>query len=170
MDAGLLIEQLTLNGDRIRGLVEGVSSRQAHWKPDPETWSIVEVINHLYDEERLDFRVRLELILRAPGQAWPPIDPPGWVTARAYNERDLEASIQNFLVERSASLDWLRGLGDVDWDAGVDAPWGGRITAGDMFSAWAAHDLLHMRQLVELQRAYLVAAAQPYQVDYAGPW
>ena len=32
-----------------------------------------------------------------------------------------------------------------------------------------AHDLLHMRQLVELHRALTVLKADPYCVDYAGP-
>ena len=46
----------------------------------------------------------------------------------------------------------------------------GRITAGDMFASWLAHDLHHLRQLVELQRAYTEHQVQPYRMDYAGPW
>jgi hypothetical protein len=36
--------------------------------------------------------------------------------------------------------------------------------------AWLAHDLLHMRQIVELRYAYHQWQAQPYRVDYAGEW
>lgn len=170
MEKDFLIDQLERNSARICALAEGVSEQQARWKPDSASWSILEVVNHLYDEERLDFRVRLNLILYAPAEEWPPIDPMGWVTARAYNERELGPSLQNFLAERAASLAWLHSLGQPDWNASAPAPWGGNITAGDMFSAWAAHDLLHLRQLVELQRSYLVAAAKPYSVEYAGEW
>jgi hypothetical protein len=92
------------------------------------------------------------------------------VTARHYNERGLEEFLQNYLQERKASLDWLRNLSAPDWEASLPAPWGGRISAGDIFAAWVAHDLLHMRQLVELHRAYVVHLVAPYQVDYAGPW
>jgi len=40
------------NAQTIHSLTSGVSDEQARWKPDPDSWSILEVINHLYDEER----------------------------------------------------------------------------------------------------------------------
>jgi hypothetical protein len=169
MEFNRLVEQLELNGNRIYSLGKGVSPEQARWRPEPESWSILEVINHLYDEEREDFRVRLNIILHSPEEKWPPIDPQGWVTGRRYNERELDASLQNFLEERRSSLAWLRGLISPDWEASCQAPWG-IMKAGDMFTAWVAHDSLHMRQLVELHRAYIVRLSSPYDVRYAGDW
>jgi hypothetical protein len=169
MNFDLLFTRMTDNAKRIENLVEGISVEQARWKPDPETWSILEVVNHLYDEERADFRVRLDIILHHPGHPAPPIDPQGWVTERQYNERDLKESLENFLSEREKSLDWLKGLSAPDWKAVYEAPFG-QIKAGDMFAAWTAHDLLHMRQLVELHWAYNLSLVEPYQVDYAGSW
>ena len=169
MNLEKLTQQMAGNAERIRALVEGVPEAQARWKPDPDSWSILEVVNHLYDEEREDFRVRLDIILHNPDEEWPPIDPQGWVTARKYNERDLTESLRNFLDEREASLQWLRGLSAPEWDAGVETPFGS-MKAGDMFAAWVAHDLLHMRQLVELHRAYIVHLVEPSEVDYAGEW
>lgn len=169
MQVEALIEQMEANAGRIRGLVQGVGPEQAAWKPDPQSWSILEVVNHLYDEEREDFRVRLDIILHEPGRPWPPIDPQDWVTARGYNQRELGASLQGYLSEREASLKWLRELAAPDWEASVPTPWGS-ITAGDMFAAWAAHDLLHMRQLVELQRAFNLSLSAPYSSQYAGDW
>ena len=55
--------QLTSNAGRFEALVQGVSEAQARWKPDAETWSILEIVNPLYDEEREDFRARLDNIL-----------------------------------------------------------------------------------------------------------
>ncbi|MGW8252051.1 MAG: DinB family protein [Anaerolineales bacterium] len=161
--------QMVQHSAAIRSLVEGVSDEQARWKPDPESWSILEVINHLYDEERQDFRVRLDYILHRPGETWPPIDPQGWVTSREYYKRDLGESLLNFLAEREISLLWLDELGSPDWQTSSPAPWG-EITAGDMFAAWVAHDVLHLRQLVELHYAYLNQDAQPYSLQYAGDW
>jgi hypothetical protein len=46
----------------------------------------------------------------------------------------------------------------------------GTIRGGDMLAAWVAHDQLHMRQLVELHRAYAGQMAAPYVLDYAGNW
>lgn len=169
MNLPYFTRQLRGNAMRIRALVEGVTLEEARWRPDPESWSILEVVNHLYDEEREDFRVRLDIILHKPESEWPPINPQGWVTERAYNQRELESSIQNFLREREASLDWLESLPAPDWDKVAIAPFGS-MRAGDMLVSWVTHDHLHMRQLVELHRAYTVAQAEPYDLQYAGTW
>jgi hypothetical protein len=157
------------NTRRIRSLVEGVPVEQARWKPAPDAWSILEVINHLWDEEKEDFRVRLDITLHHPDQPWPPIDPGGWVTARQYNQREVSEAVEGFLEERQASLAWLESLAAPDWEASYEAPFG-TIRAGEIFAAWAAHDLLHMRQLVELHWGYTVRLASPYQAEYAGSW
>jgi hypothetical protein len=81
----------------------------------------------------------------------------------------LGESLERFLSERASSLAWLRSLSEPDWEASYEAPWG-PITAGDLAAAWVAHDLLHMRQLVELHWAQATASVVPYQVDYAGAW
>lgn len=169
MDAKFLIRQLFDDAVRIEALVRGVTPEEAHWKPDADSWSILETINHLYDEEKEDFRVRLDIILHHPDKEWPPIDPMGWVTKRKYNERDLAESLANFLAERKASLAWLETLATVDWDTSYEAFFG-PIRAGDMFAAWVTHDHLHMRQLVELHRALTVEKAAPYSLRYAGDW
>lgn len=160
---------LLQHAQAIEQLVTDVSDAQARWRPAPESWSMLEVICHLCDEEREDFRARLRHILdQAPGLP-PETDPQGWVTARQYNQRALRGAVEQFMQERKASLDWLRTLRAPDWERAVEGPFG-RIAAGDMLAAWAAHDLLHLRQLVELRYAYLRQAAAPYRIDYAGRW
>ena len=116
MDDSKIISLLTNNAERIKSMAAGISIEQARWKPEPSSWSILEVINHLYDEERRDFRIRLDIILHHPEQEWPPIDPEGWVIEQKYNERGLESSLENFLEERRVSLEWLDSLGQFDWD------------------------------------------------------
>jgi hypothetical protein len=165
-----MIETMSGNAVRVAALATGVGDAKARWKPSADDWSILEVMAHLYDEEREDFRVRLDIILHRPDDAWPPIDPGGWVTARRYNEKDLSAVVDGYLREREGSVAWLEGLANPDWEAEVMAPWGGAICAGDMLAAWVAHDLLHMRQLVELHHAYLLWQAAPYSTRYAGEW
>ena len=164
-----LVSQMAGNGRRIQSLVESVSVDQARWKPAPDSWSILEVINHLFDEEKEDFRVRLDITLHHPDHAWPPIDPQGWVTARQYNQRDVAVSLAGFVEAREASLAWLNSLATPNWEAVYEAPFG-QITAGAIFASWVAHDLLHMRQLVELHWAYTVMLTSPHRVDYAGSW
>ncbi|MGD8473008.1 MAG: DinB family protein [Anaerolineae bacterium] len=169
MDMQQLLSQMLDNAERVRTLAQGVSDQQARWRPRPDSWSILEVINHLLDEERNDFRVRLDYTLHRPGEPWPPIDPGGWVAERGYNQQDLDTSLAQFLSERKTSIAWLRALSQPDWEAAYEAPWG-PIRAGDLLASWVAHDLLHMRQLVELQWAYATGELAPYRPDYAGEW
>jgi hypothetical protein len=169
MDIEQLASRLAHQAGAVRAAVTGCSDHQARWKPDRASWSILEVINHLGDEECEDFRPRIDAMLRGGGEVWFPIDPEGWVTQRGYNQRDLEPSLDRFLVARQESLAWLGGLGDVDWTAEYEAPFGS-IRAGDILAAWVAHDLLHLRQLVELQYTYLVQTVGPFSVRYAGQW
>lgn len=168
------LEQLTAtmlaNALRIEAMVAGVTEAQARWKPDPESWSLLEVVNHLLDEEREDFRVRIDYTLHRPDEAWPPIDPGGWVTARHYNERNLEETLAAFLQERARSSAWLRSLTAPDWDAAAVAPWGDPFPAGNLLAAWVTHDLLHLRQLVELHHGWATASLAPYTCNYAGEW
>jgi hypothetical protein len=161
--------QMARQAEVIHSLTRGVSDEQARWRPVPESWSILEVVNHLYDEEREDFRVRLDGLLHRPDEPWPGIDPEGWVTERQYNRRNLAQSVGNFLRAREESLAWLRSLTSPDWQAGVESPFG-RITAGDMLASWMAHDLLHTRQLVELHWAITFQQVHPFRVEYAGSW
>ncbi len=168
MELDRFIPQMADNAQRIRALTQRVSEEQARWKPGPDSWSILEVVNHLLDEEQEDFRVFLDLVLHRPDEPRPKIAPQAWVTERRYNERDLGESLQGFVAAREASLTWLRGLAP-DWEATYQAPWG-PIRAGDVFAAWVAHDLLHMRQLVELHWAYTARRVAPYKTDYAGEW
>ncbi len=75
MNLTYCLTQLSQNADTISSLVQNVSTTQSRWKPKPGDWSILEVINHLYDEEREDFPARLNLLLHHPGQPWPKFDP-----------------------------------------------------------------------------------------------
>jgi hypothetical protein len=162
--------RLEANGKAIRALVSALEPEQAGWRPDADAWSILEVINHLADEEAEDFRQRLDLCLHRPETAWPAIDPQGWITDRGYAARDLSESLARFEAERDRSLAWLAGLEAPDWDRANVHPVFGAMSAGSLLRSWLAHDLLHIRQLCELQYAWTVAQSEPYDPGYAGEW
>ncbi len=170
MNLNYFIDRLSTNRDVFESLVKGVNLGQARWKPSPDKWSMVEVINHLYDEEREDFRARLGSILADPKQSWSPIDPRNWVITRGYNERELDTSLNNFLTEREKSLAWLRQLSEPNWENRYEHPDGRSLCAGDLLASWLAHDFLHIRQLVRLHWQYVGAISDPYQTLYGGPW
>ena len=170
IDAKQLRDSLARSGQALHAMADGMAPDEARWRPLPDAWSALEVVNHLLDEERDDFRTRLDITLRAvSGEKWPPIDPAGWVNARRYNERDLAESVAGFVAERENSLMWLDGMLDPDPETTYTGP-RGTMRAGDLMASWAAHDLLHLRQLAEIRHAWLRELAKPYRPDYAGDW
>jgi hypothetical protein len=170
LNLNFFIARFAGNGDAIAAVVRGVSDEQTRWKPAPDEWSILEVINHLFDEEREDFRQRVDLTLHRPEDHWPPIDPEGWVVSRGYQQRDPVSSLESFLRERRASVQWLASLQDPNWESTHHHPAIGSMTAGEILGAWLAHDHLHLRQLNQLHWQYLAQQVPLSSLDYAGGW
>ena len=87
MEFKALDQEFVNSTEMIRALLADISQDEAQIKPNPESWSILEVICHLYDEEREDFREHLDFILHRQNEAWHRIDAEGWITKRKYNEQ-----------------------------------------------------------------------------------
>lgn len=172
MEPGDVILRLEAQAAAIAAIVRTTPAELVQWRPGDDAWSTLEVVCHLYDEEREDFRARVDLTLHRPGEEVPGIDPEGWVRAHAYASRDLASMLAAFLAERERSLAWLRGLNSPDWEQPLSHPalaqYG--LRAGDILVAWVAHDLLHLRQLIELRYQHLAANAGGYDLRYAGEW
>jgi len=169
MEFKTLYQELQNSVEMIRALLVGISQEDAQIRPTPESWSILEVVCHLYDLEREDFREHLDFILHRQDEEYHVIDPQAWIMERRYNEQDLRAMQEKFFEERQESLEWLNGLASADWDITYSSQYGS-VTAGEMFSCWVAHDNLHIRQLVELRRARIEKITRPYPLEYAGEW
>jgi len=169
MEFNRIHQELVQNAEIIRSLTAGISQEEATSKPSPESWSVLEVICHLHDLECEDFRPRLKDMLDGTAAKWAMIHPKSWVEARKYNSRNFEEMRNAFLAERSKSLNWLQTLPNPNWEVIYSDDYGS-MQAGDLFVSWAAHDNLHIRQLVELRHARIVLLAEPYEVTYAGQW
>ena len=169
MEFKTLYQELANSTEMIRSLLAGISQEEALDKPNADSWSILEVICHLCDEEREDFREHLDFILHRQSEEWHVIDSDRWVTERKYNEQNFAQMQENFFVEREKSFAWLNGLLNPDWEKTYTTEYR-TISAGEMFACWVAHDNLHIRQLVELRRIRLENITKPYNLEYAGDW
>jgi len=88
---------------------------------------------------------------------------------RKYNEQDFKTMQRKFFNERKKSLAWLKSLKNADWNKTHTSKFGS-MKAGAMFASWVAHDNLHMRQLVELRRAFIERITKLDDIQYAGDW
>ena len=170
MDLEKIIRSLAANGRIFAAMLAEVSDEDAAWKPESGNWSILEIVCHLVDEEVSDFRTRVRMTLDDPSQPWPHIDPEGWAIERAYQEQNFRKKVSEFTDERSDSIVWLRSLQDPNWENTYRHPQIGPLRAGDIMASWAAHDLLHQRQLSKRLFELNERNVGIYNVDYAGSW
>jgi hypothetical protein len=164
-----IIEQLAKNNSVFLTLFSSVNEDLISWKPQPEKWSLLEILCHLYDEEREDFRARILHLFTSPDTAFKPIDPSKWAVAREYAIQGFIEKRSQFLAERKNSVDWLRSLKSPQWSNGYDHPKFGRITASILLTNWLAHDYLHIRQITRYHYQFLDEKTED-KLGYAGTW
>lgn len=168
-DANTILAGLARNQGVFQRLLEGRTRAEQSWRPAPGKWSRLEIVCHLRDEEREDFRARVRHALAGDPAPPPPIDPVGWVLGRNYGEQDYEATLASLLAERQASLLWLRELEAPRWESALQHPKLGPMSARFFLVNWLAHDALHLRQIVRYDYEQLQRDSGE-DTSYAGTW
>jgi hypothetical protein len=161
--------QLALNKNVFRYLLQGMKEDMYTWQPEPGKWCLLEIVCHLCDEEREDFRTRVKHVLERPNDPMPSIDPQGWVQSRNYMNRDYEATINDFINEREISVNWLNSLSSAEWNNVHLHPKFGPLSAAMLLANWLAHDYLHIRQITRTKYYYLQKHSD-VNLGYAGDW
>jgi hypothetical protein len=169
MEAHVIISKLRENKAVFESLLAGTIETEYLWKPGPDKWCLLEVLCHLYDEEREDFRARIIYILNGESYAMPSIDPVGWVDQRQYLQQDFGSKLSDLLSERDHSIELLSTLKAPNWTNAYQHPKLGRMTAGMLLSNWLAHDYLHFRQIARLKYGFLEVQSGE-DLSYAGAW
>lgn len=161
-----LVERLKVQGELLTHTLRAMSEEDMRVKPENEGWSIIEILGHLVDEEKEDFRVRLECVLDG-ARDWKSLDPERSVRERNHQEADPAKLLEEFEAERAKSLTWLASLGGVDWSVSHIHARLGTLRAGDLLTAWVAHDTLHHAQILRTSLEGLRATSEPYTTRYA---
>ena len=169
MDTQNIIYQLEKNREVFKSMLRHISQDDAAWKPSENEWSLLEVLCHLFDEEREDFRARVKHTLESPELPIPGNNPVGWVTERDYQGQDYAIKLEDFLDERRISIEWLRNLKDPNWSQAYQHPKWGPLSASLFLSNWLAHDYIHIRQINRI-KYQLFEKKTAENLDYAGNW
>ena len=168
-DSIKIIGELERNILLFNNLLKGIPSEEYLWKKSKNKWCLLEIVCHLLDEEREDFRKRLRHILENLKKDFDPIDPVGWVQKRDYLAKDYNTVLQQFLSDRNESIKWLNSLENPNWKNEHRHPTIGIMTAKLMLSNWLAHDYLHLRQIIKVKFDYLKQHTKE-SLSYAGDW
>jgi len=164
-----IIDEFQKNKAIFCGLLDNVDNVMVLWKQAPGKWCLLEIVCHLYDEERDDFKFRTRWVLERPNQTPPPFNPIKWVSEHKYMEQDYSTMLNKFIAEREQSIIWLQSLKNVNWNNSYEHSKLGTLTAKHFLTNWLAHDYLHIKQITKLKFDYLRHQSGE-NLDYAGIW
>lgn len=169
VDLSFYINQLQTNVLTIQSTLSHLPNTQLIWRPAPEIWSLLEVICHLRDEEKEDFRARLQSVLENPLKEFSSIDPIKWVKDRNYSLSNFQEALKAFVNERNNSIQYLQSLKNPHWENAYLHPKLGPMSAKFILANWLAHDYLHIKQITKLKYDYLKEFSKE-NLSYAGDW
>lgn len=167
MNPSKIIKKLQANLDVFSQVLSSKTEEEYLWKPESDKWCLLEIVCHLYDEEKEDFKTRVKYTLETPEKALPMFDPSIWVIERKYMDQNYHNMLQNFLKEREASIEWLISLQDPSWKNAYNHLKLGPLSSEHFLSNWLAHDYLHIRQIYKLQFQHLEFLSS-MDLSYAG--
>lgn len=125
-----------------------------------DTWSAVEIVRHLRDVEREINLPRLESILRQDDPFLDATDPDRWVGTRNDRGQSGVEALREFTAARGELLARLQALEPPDWQRRARDALFGPTRLDELVTIIAEHDVLHLRQLLELP-AVARAALRP---------
>jgi hypothetical protein len=161
------LDHLAVTPDIFQALLTGVSDEQAYWKPQPDRFSIAELLEHLSHVEAHYFRMNVDRILSTTDAEIEPYDQNAYYAQGAYSERDAEESLAHWEEQRADNIELLQGLEPSQLSRTAQHPELGPLTLAHLLNEWALHDLGHVRQLTELVRAQLYyPEIGPFQPQY----
>lgn len=130
----------------IASMIEGLPEARLRQRPEPQKWSIVEIVAHLAEDE-LVTSWRYRQMIETPGCALAGFDQDLWEQIGKYRTWSMDEALGMFRLLRQANLRMLQGLSPEQWQAfGVHAE-RGRITVQDLARHMAGHDLNHVEQI-----------------------
>jgi len=110
---GEWLARLEQQPDEYRALLTGLDEAQAAAPTAPGKWSVVDILGHVCDTERV-FAFRLIWFARGAPSELPGFDQDAWVEAARRQPRTLADSLDEFAKVRQATLAMLRTVSDED--------------------------------------------------------
>ncbi len=143
----MIAPQYRGNLGALRGLLAESSPSQWQEHPDPEEWSILQIVCHLWTTETAVHQARLQSILAEDNPFLAALPPPGPHVPPCHDNADVVW--QRFNRARQTTLSMLGGLTQAQWLRPARHSIFGLTTLLEMAYFTAQHDRLHITQLCQ---------------------
>jgi hypothetical protein len=148
----LVLEILATTPAKLEREIAAFSRREMGIRPASDKWSVQEVLAHLADVEEVGMRERVAAIVEQERPTLPYFDQEARAVEREYNKTDPRRSLASLERQRGANLKWLRKLRPAQLKRIGVHQQVGEISAEEMITEWAFHDLGHFKQILEIKR------------------
>jgi hypothetical protein len=145
-----LIDTLSQTGQTLADLTSGLTDTVLDFRPAPDEWTIREILAHLVDDEMYVMRTRLERMIKEDQPHLAPHDEKKWFADRNKNRDRLSELLEDFRLQRGASLAIFNMLREKDWQRQGYQPEYGTFTAEKWLTHWVEHDRVHIEQIRRL--------------------
>ncbi|GAB4504603.1 MAG: hypothetical protein Fur0043_15970 [Anaerolineales bacterium] len=143
---GALLALLLSTPASLSGLAEQVRGSAMMRRPQPNEWSLGEILCHLRDTEREVYLPRLRRVLEEDEPFIPAGNTDAWAEERAYREQDGRQALHDFTATRLQTLDLLHGVNEAQWKRKARHAVFGPTHLQELVRFMIEHDRLHIRQ------------------------
>ena len=146
LDGKKPLDLLSASPRKIAAPVKGVTKAKLSKRPQPDTWSITEILAHLADVEIVQ-GVRIRMILGSSGTPLQGFDQDVWAGYSNYAKHDPSLSLQAYVTNRERTVRLLKSLSADMWNRFGMHSERGKETVTRVAEMMAGHDINHMRQI-----------------------
>ena len=133
----------------IASMLAQLSPREWKRTPQPEEWSVTEIMCHLRDVDLEVNLPRLEKVLEQDNPFVPGMETDVWAKERGYSRQNGLEALDDFAAARVRLIEQLQTLDEATWDRKIRHAIFGPSTFRELVSFMAEHDRVHVRQIYE---------------------
>lgn len=126
------------------------------FKPEPEKWSIHEIIIHITDSE-INSYSRCRCFIAEPGKTIMAYDQDQWAISLKYHQQSTGDALELFKFLRQASYNLISSLPEETWNNQIFHPENGIMKMDDWLQMYADHIPIHIRQMQRVYEAWKIA-------------
>ncbi|MEW6737287.1 MAG: DinB family protein [Acidobacteriota bacterium] len=153
MDAAMrreLMEKYRTGPGKLERSIDGLSESELEFKPDPNKWSIREIVIHLCDSEIVG-AYRIRSVLAEEGAFFTSYNQDKWAANLNYNKRNLNNALELFRLMRKSTGELFEDLCEEDWQRTGVHEERGRMTLLDLLELYAEHSENHVAQIRKIR-------------------
>lgn len=137
---------------KIKKLLKGVPKRVLYKRPEPNKWSVAEIVAHLAETE-LVLGWRYRSAVEKNGVTLQPFEQDDWAENSQYQKTDIYEMLEMYAVLRKANVKFLLGLPKEKWENYGMHQERGKETIRHIMNLEAGHDINHFKQIERILKS-----------------